>query len=83
MMIKLLGLFLRNSIFVALGNETFQRLHSSLVVISRATATASAPLWVVIAAINLRHDGCQLDGQLLGQGEAVVRNALRRLVAVQ
>ena len=52
-------------------------------IVPRTAAAASASFGIVVAAVDLRHDGGQLDGQLFGQRETIVGDALRRLVAVQ
>ena len=51
--------------------------------VSGTAAASPTSFRVVIAAINLRHDGCQFDGQLFGQWELVFGYPLGSLVAVQ
>ena len=78
-----LGFFRCDSILVSFGHESLHGLHGALVVVSGTAAAASPSFGIVVTAVDLRHDGSQLDGQLFGQREPVVWDALRRLIAVE
>jgi len=67
-----LGFFRCDSILVSFGHESLHGLHGALVVVSGTAAAASPSFGIVVTAVDLRHDGSQLDGQLFGQREPVV-----------